>query len=353
MNLRIGSSGNDVLDLKTKLKGLGYDVDEDSVFNESTDAAVRKFQQDNGLDVDGIAGTQTLGMLNSLTGGSSYDNLDPVTKANKLLQDHIGTQPGGFHWENQAELDAATERYLNRDPFTFDLTNDPLYRQFREQYSALGLLAMENTMGQAAAMTGGYGNSYAQTVGQQAYNQYMQQLNNIVPDIYAMQLGRYDAEGQQLLNEISLMESQKQSDYAQWTDWLNHLQADAQYQEQLAQSQRSYSGGGSDGGNYTANPGWDSEKIKAFQDAHGITVDGIWGPETADAYDNDKDWVYDPNEVPLTYDDIVGKMNTYIKNGASKSEVSSYLRGAYEAGYITYDEFLELKEQYVPRGYTY
>jgi len=61
-------------------------------------------------------------------------------------------------------------------------------------------MAMMDTMGQAAAMTGGYGNSYAQTVGQQAYNQQLGQLNDIMPELYGMAYDRYQQEGQEMLN---------------------------------------------------------------------------------------------------------------------------------------------------------
>ena len=38
-------------------------------------------------------------------------------------------------------------------------------------------------MGQAAALTGGYGSTYGEQVGQQAYNAYLQNLNDIVPQL--------------------------------------------------------------------------------------------------------------------------------------------------------------------------
>lgn len=44
------------------------------------------------------------------------------------------------------------------------------------------------------------------------------------------------------------------------------------------------SGGGSSGG-YTQNPGYTKEQIKSLQQNAGISVDGIWGPQTAAAYD--------------------------------------------------------------------
>lgn len=59
-NLRRGSKGADVTKLQTALNALGYDCGTaDGIFGAKTEAAVRAFQADNGLVVDGIAGKAT------------------------------------------------------------------------------------------------------------------------------------------------------------------------------------------------------------------------------------------------------------------------------------------------------
>ena len=50
----------------------------------------------------------------------------------------------------------------------------------------------------------------------------------------------------------------------------------------------SSSGGGGSSSSYTQNPGYSSSQIKEIQRKAGITVDGIWGPQTAAAYDSGK-----------------------------------------------------------------
>lgn len=65
--LEKGASGSTVKDLQEKLIKVGYKLGEvDSEFGKFTDAAVRKFQKDNKLDVDGIAGKKTLAKLEEL-----------------------------------------------------------------------------------------------------------------------------------------------------------------------------------------------------------------------------------------------------------------------------------------------
>jgi peptidoglycan hydrolase-like protein with peptidoglycan-binding domain len=68
-NLRRGSSGSDVSSMQQMLIDRGYDVGgtgADGKFGPKTAAAVKQFQQDFGLQADGIAGDQTMSALNRL-----------------------------------------------------------------------------------------------------------------------------------------------------------------------------------------------------------------------------------------------------------------------------------------------
>jgi len=77
---RYGSTGNEVIQIQTKLKRWGYyNGNIDGVYGSKTVAAVRWFQSKNGLTVDGIAGPKTLaamGIYSSSTSGSSTNNTD-------------------------------------------------------------------------------------------------------------------------------------------------------------------------------------------------------------------------------------------------------------------------------------
>lgn len=58
--LRLGAQGSDVTELQSTLKLLGYfSGSVDGVFGESTDQAVKQFQQVAGLEADGVVGTAT------------------------------------------------------------------------------------------------------------------------------------------------------------------------------------------------------------------------------------------------------------------------------------------------------
>src|SRR5690606_17765463 len=60
MMLRKGSRGTEVKKLQEQLNKLGYNCGKvDGIFGSRTESAVKAFQKDNGLVVDGIVGPKT------------------------------------------------------------------------------------------------------------------------------------------------------------------------------------------------------------------------------------------------------------------------------------------------------
>lgn len=102
------------------------------------------------------------------------------------------------------------DAYINRPDFQYDVNGDALYRHYKDRYTQLGQTAMQDTMGQAAALTGGYGSSYAQNVGQQAYQGYMQQLGDVVPALYRLAYDRYRDKGETLYKTYQSLADQEQ-----------------------------------------------------------------------------------------------------------------------------------------------
>lgn len=94
---------------------------------------------------------------------------------------------------------------IDLDKFKFDLNGEELYQQYRDQYLRNGRLAMMDTMGQAAGLTGGYGSSYAQNAGQQAYQGYVNELNAVVPQVYDRAYQRWGDEQDLKLRKYQLM----------------------------------------------------------------------------------------------------------------------------------------------------
>jgi hypothetical protein len=137
-----------------------------------------------------------------------YVQSEAVAKAQQALQSHHAGKPGGYQSQYQSGLDSLLGQIQNREKFHYDVNADALYSQVAQNYLRQGQQAMMDTMGQAAALTGGYGNSYAQTAGQQQYNEYLLGLSQLVPQFQQMALEQYRLEGDDLLNRYNLLMQQ-------------------------------------------------------------------------------------------------------------------------------------------------
>ncbi|MBQ1502787.1 MAG: hypothetical protein IIZ35_02185, partial [Clostridia bacterium] len=81
--------------------------------------------------------------------------------------------------------------FLKSDGFAYDVNGDELYRKYRDRYEREGRLAMKDAMGKAAALTGGYGNTYAETAAAAVRDEYAARAADKIPELYSLALERY------------------------------------------------------------------------------------------------------------------------------------------------------------------
>lgn len=175
--------------------------------------------------------------LNGLEGG--YTPSGSVQAAQAYLEQVKASKPGAYRSRWDDELTSLYDQIRNRKKFSYDMGTDPLYQQYREQYQRLGRLAMQDTMGQAAALTGGYGSTYGEQVGQQAYNAYLQNLNDIVPQLQQQAYQRYQDEGTDLYNQYSLVKDREDTDYGRYRDTVSDYYSDLSDARSAYNSERS------------------------------------------------------------------------------------------------------------------
>ncbi len=266
-----GSQGGAVKQLQSELNKRGYRLDEDGIYGNKTKAAVRDYQKKSGLTmVDGIAGDETWGSLLSAptmaeqqaaeqaAAAAAAEAARPEARvtestARKLAELERGYQPSedvaaarayrdsvaAMQPENytsgfEARLQELYDQIAGREAFSYDPEEDEMYKRYARLYAAQGAAAMEDTMGQAAALTGGYGSSYAQAVGQQAYDRYLGELASLVPELRQAALAEYTQEGKALTDRYGLLRQQESAAYDRWQDTV------AQWQKALAQAQSEY-----------------------------------------------------------------------------------------------------------------
>ncbi len=262
-----GSQGGAVKQLQSELNKRGYQLDEDGVFGKKTKAAVRDYQKKNGLTmVDGIAGDETWGSLLSAPTAAEqqaaaaaaeeaarpearvtestarklaelekgYQPSEDVAAARAYRDSVAAMQPGGYSSGFEDQLQALYDQIAGRESFSYDPEEDETYRRYARLYAAQGAAAMEDTMGQAASLTGGYGSSYAQAAGQQAYDRYLGELAALVPELRQAALAEYRQEGQALTDRYNMLNQQEKAAYDRWQDTV------AQWQRALSEAQSSY-----------------------------------------------------------------------------------------------------------------
>ncbi len=266
-----GSQGGAVKQLQSELNKRGYQLDEDGIYGKKTKAAVRDYQKKSGLTmVDGIAGDETWGSLLSaptmaeqqaaeqaaaaaaaeaarpearVTESTArklaelergYQPSEDVAAARAYRDSVAAMQPEDYTSGFEARLQELYDQIAGREAFSYDPEEDEMYKRYARLYAAQGAAAMEDTMGQAAALTGGYGSSYAQAVGQQAYDRYLGELVSLVPELRQAALAEYTQEGKALTDRYGLLRQQESAAYDRWQDTV------AQWQKALAQAQSEY-----------------------------------------------------------------------------------------------------------------
>ena len=174
-------------------------------------------------------------------------SISPGASAQSLAQDYRNTME--TLKESEYSLPEYTSSYdeqisqiynkiISREPFSYDPMSDSLYGNYREQYTQLGKKAMRDTMGQAAALTGGYGSSYAQQAGQQEYDSYLQKLGEVLPELYSAAYQRYKDRGDSLEEEYRKLLELEQTEYGRYRDKVDDLKYQQGVEAELAAAEQ-------------------------------------------------------------------------------------------------------------------
>lgn len=243
-----GSSGEDVKRLQKSLNEKGYTLTVDGVFGNKTRDAVKDYQKKNGLSVDGIVGNKTWGSLykkssyvgtakptasatavNNSSERPEYKKSQAVKDAENKLSQWENTKPDEYKGKYDSQIESLVNEILERDDFRYDMQSDPLYQQYRQLYTENGQKAMRDTVGQASALTGGYASSYAVTAGNQAYADYLDELNAIALDLRDRAYEMYSDEGDRLIEDVTLLRGLDGDDYEKYLDTFEQYYSDGDY----------------------------------------------------------------------------------------------------------------------------
>lgn len=226
---------------------------------DSSYAGRKKLAEQYGIS--GYSGTaaQNTSLLNSLRGGADNGNTattppttepgttpqapGPLYEQNKPtytqgqnvsqayddLTGIEGQRPGEYNSQYSGQIDDILDSILNNKKFSYDMNADPLYQQYKDQYMRQGNLAMRDTMGNAAALTGGYGSTYASTAGSQAYDQHLARLNDKVPQLYQLAYNMFRDDQAERYNQLGALQGLDNTDYGRYRDTVGDWESDRSY----------------------------------------------------------------------------------------------------------------------------
>lgn len=114
------------------------------------------------------------------------------------------------------ERENAYKNLYDREEFSYDVNKDAMYDKLVQDYAENASKAAEDAMGRAVSLTGGYGNSYAQQVSQQTFQDYMGGLDAEADKLYDRALDRYLLQGDLLKEKYDLATDRVQETYADY-----------------------------------------------------------------------------------------------------------------------------------------
>ena len=134
-------------------------------------------------------------------------------------------------------------KVIGNGRFSYNADSDKLFGQYKDSYEKAGRKAMEDTVGNASLLTGGYANSYAVTAGQQAYNEYMQKLSDKIPELEKRAYERYRDDEDSAYRRLGTLMELENTDYSRYRDEVGDYNANRQFEynkskDEIAQKNR-------------------------------------------------------------------------------------------------------------------
>ena len=154
----------------------------------------------------------------------------------KASRDELAEIESGRPSEYQSKYDDEISQLINElgetKKFNYDVESDPLWHSIKDQYQRNAILGMQNAMGDAANLTGGYGSSNAVIAGQQAYQQNISEMTDIIPELQNTALNAWQANRGALTDNLYALMNADDADYNKWLNEYNMWATDREYYAQ-------------------------------------------------------------------------------------------------------------------------
>lgn len=177
----------------------------------------------------GLAGVSDNTAQKAQKAQQDYQPNQQVQQAQQQLQNVQNQRPQSYNSKYSAALDGILKEIQQPKEFKYSFNGDELFRYYADLYTQQGKQAAADVQGQAAALTGGYGNSYGQQVGQQTFDQYLLNLYDKGMDLRDRAYQKYRDDQAALQDQYNMLSAADQTDYGRYRDTLGDWENERAY----------------------------------------------------------------------------------------------------------------------------
>ena len=126
------------------------------------------------------------------------------------------------------QINSKLDNYTGRD-YKYDPSADNLYQNYKKEYMTEAQQARTGVVNSGLRLSGGYGNDFSQSVGEQQYQTYLANINRLAPAFENLEYARYQGETDDLANQLKLLATMENTDYGRNRDAISDKEAYRNY----------------------------------------------------------------------------------------------------------------------------
>ncbi len=188
-------------------------------------------------NVQGMSDTTQQQLQKSQAG---YQPNEAVQTAQQNMQNVQNMRPQTYNSKYSGALDSILQEIQNPKPFKYSFNDDELFKYYADLETQNAKKANINAQGQAAALTGGYGNSYGAAAGAQAYQEALLPLYERGMQLAQFARDNYDKDQQRPYDQLAALQGMNESEYGRYRDTMSDWRQDEQNARDVYENERNF-----------------------------------------------------------------------------------------------------------------
>lgn len=200
----------------------------------------KKRQEEQQTQPAGLQGVSE----NTRTQQAKYENGYVPSQQTQTAQQNLAAvqqqKPQSYNSKYGAALDNILAQIQNPQDFKYSFDGDEMFKYYADLYTQNAKQGAQNAMGQAVGLTGGYGNSWASSQANQAYQQALLPLFERGLDLRDRAYQQYQDKQNNMMDTAGLLQSMDATDYGRYRDTVGDYYADLDRAQAAADNERAF-----------------------------------------------------------------------------------------------------------------